>query len=311
MSVAVLCGGVGAARFCAGLAALDPAPATTAIVNVGDDLELHGLRICPDLDTMTYTLAGLNDQVRGWGLRDESFSAMDQLERYGGATWFRLGDRDLAIHLYRTGRLVEGAGIGEVTRELAKRLGISITLVPVSEDRLRTRLELASGEVVDFQEYFVRRGHAVAVRRVRFEGASEARPAPGVLVALEDAQRLIIAPSNPIVSIQPVLAVSAVADVVAKRRDQVVAISPIVGGKALKGPADRLLVELGYEASPLGVARALARYLGTLIIDEVDAHLAPAIEAEGLRCVVTDTVMRDRAAAAALAAVALRTPLEG
>jgi LPPG:FO 2-phospho-L-lactate transferase len=283
-----------------------PPASVTAVVNTGDDMVLHGLAISPDLDTVTYTVAGAIDPERGWGLRDETWQAMATLERYGGATWFGLGDRDLGTHLYRTQRQAEGAPLSTVTGEIARAWGLELTVLPVTDDPLRTMITLAdTGEEIGFQDYFVARRHAVPVKGVRVAGAPEARPAPGVLDAIAGAGTVVVAPSNPIVSIGPVLAVPGVQEAVEARRDTVVAISPLVGGRALKGPADRLLRELGHEKSVVGVARLYAPFTGTLVIDEADADRADEVRAEGLRCVVTDTIMRDPAAAAALSAVAL------
>ncbi len=309
--VAVLCGGVGAARLLAGLVRVVAPENCVAIVNVGDDTEIHGLRICPDLDTITYTLAGASDPERGWGLKGETWAAMTQLEALGGETWFRLGDRDLATHLYRTGRLAQGASLAAVTAEIAAAWGIRVHLLPASEDELRTRLMLADGGEVGFQEYFVRHRHAVAVSAVRFAGAETARPTPGVLESLAHAEALVVAPSNPVVSIGPVLAVPGVAAALARRRDRVVAVSPIVGGRALKGPADRLLRELGEEASVVGVARRLREVAGTLVIDEADAALAGAVEEAGMACRVAPTVMATPERAAALVAVVLEEAARG
>jgi LPPG:FO 2-phospho-L-lactate transferase len=307
--VAVLAGGVGAARLLTGMVRAVPPAEVTAVVNVGDDTVLHGLSISPDLDTVVYTVAGAIDPERGWGLRDESWQAMATLERYGGLTWFGLGDRDLGTHLYRTARLAEGAPLSEVTGEIARAWGLELSVLPVSDDPLRTRLTLAAGDEagseVAFQDYFVRLQHSVPVSAVRFSGASSASPAPGVLAALAAADTVVVAPSNPIVSIGPVVAVPGVLDAVAARRSSVVAVSPLVGGRALKGPADRLMRELGHEDSVVGVARLYAPYVATLVIDTADAGLAGAVEAEGLRCVVTDTIMRDPAATADLCKVAL------
>jgi LPPG:FO 2-phospho-L-lactate transferase len=300
--ITVLAGGVGAARLLAGLVqVVDPAE-VVAVVNVGDDLELHGLAISPDLDTVTYTLAGAIDPERGWGLAGETWQAMDLLGRYGGETWFGLGDRDLGTHLYRTGRRHAGAALSQVTAEIATAWGLGLRLLPVSDDEVRTRVTLqADGEgEISFQEYFVGRQHAVAVESVRFDGAPAARPAPGVLEAIDRASTVVIAPSNPIVSIGPVLAVPGVRDAVAARRADVVAVSPIVAGAALKGPADRLLTELGHESSVVGVARIYAEVAATLVIDSADAELADAVEAEGLRCVVAPTIMSSPEASAAL-----------
>jgi LPPG:FO 2-phospho-L-lactate transferase len=267
---------------------------------------LHGLAISPDLDTVVYTVAGAIDPERGWGLRDESWQAMATLARYGGATWFGLGDRDLGTHLYRTQRTGEGATLSTVTAEIARAWGLDLAVVPVTDDAVRTMITLAgTGEEVAFQDYFVARQHAVPVSSVRFAGADAATPAPGVLDALGRADTVVVAPSNPIVSIGPVLAVPGIREAVTARRDSVVAISPIVGGRALKGPADRLLRELGHDDSVVGVARLYAAIAGTLVIDDADAEHAGAVRATGLRCVVTDTIMRDPAAASALCAVAL------
>ncbi len=281
-----------------GLVRVVPGADITAIVNVGDDTVLHGLHISPDLDTVTYTLAGMDNRDTGWGVAGETWAVMDELARLGGQDWFRLGDRDLATHLFRTGRLRAGEPLSAVTSTLASRRGIAVRLLPVTDDGLRTRVTLAetsalgpAGTEVDFQDYFVRLRHDVAVRGVRFEGADAARPAPGVLEAIRDATSIVVCPSNPVVSIGPVLAVPGVREALVARRARVVAVSPIVAGAALNGPADRLLAELGSEASVVGVARLYAPWVGTLVVDVADAAQAAAVEAEGVRCVVTPTVM--------------------
>jgi LPPG:FO 2-phospho-L-lactate transferase len=303
--IAVLCGGVGAARYLRGLIRVVEPTEVTAVVNTGDDLTLHGLRICPDLDTVTYTLGDGIDPERGWGLTGETWAAMDALDRYGGATWFRLGDRDLATHLFRTGRLHEGAGLAEVAGEVAAGWGVGVRLLPMTEDPVATRFTLRGGEEITFQEYFVHRRHEVPVTAVRFAGVERARPGPGVLDALEAATRVVVAPSNPIVSIGPVVAVPGVRERLEARRDDVVAVSPIIAGAALKGPADRLLDELGEESSVVGVARRYAPFVGTLVVDEADGDRAGEVEAEGVRCVVAPTIMKGPAEAAALAQVTL------
>ena len=286
-----------------------------AVVNTGDDLSLHGLHISPDIDTVVYTLAGLHNRATGWGVATESWTVMGELEALGGETWFRLGDRDLATHLYRTQRLGEGAALHEVTAEIARARGIGVRLLPMSDDPVRTRLVLAedAGDLtrdteVPFQTYFVRLHHAAAVRAVRFDGATAARPAPGMLAAIEEADTIVVCPSNPVVSIGPILAVAGVQEALAARRKQIVAVSPIVAGAALKGPADRLLAELGHESSVVGVARLYAEWVGTLVIDEQDADAADAIESEGVRAIVAPTVMASPQIAAALAAVVLDAP---
>ncbi len=301
--ITALAGGVGAARLLRGLVRVVAPSDITAVVNTGDDTDLHGLHISPDLDTVTYTLAGLNDDERGWGLAGETWAVMGQLERLGGESWFRLGDRDLATHLYRTERLAQGASLSEVTAEIAAALGVAVGLIPMSDDPVRTRLTLLGGPEVAFQEYFVRHRHAVAVESVRFEGAGTARPAPGVLEAIADAETVVVCPSNPIVSVGPLLAVPGIADALASRRADAVAVSPIVDGAALKGPADRLMAELGHEPSVAGVARLYAEFVGTLVVDEADAGRAAEVEACGMRCVVAPTIMRSAGDAAALASL--------
>jgi LPPG:FO 2-phospho-L-lactate transferase len=299
----VLCGGVGAARLLAGIVGVVDPSSVTAIVNVADDVEVHGLRVSPDLDTITYTLGGLNNEATGWGMVDESWRVMDELEVLGGPTWFRLGDRDLATHLYRTGRLARGAPLSVVTAELASRRRVGISLLPVTDDPVATFVTTRAGERLGFQEYFVARRHDVDVARIEFVGAGAARPAPGVLDAIASGSQVVIAPSNPLVSIDPILAVPGVREAVAARRAEVLAVSPIVAGAALKGPADRLLRDLGHEPSALGVARHYRELVGTFVLDERDASLRGEVEALGMRCVVTDTVMADRDRAAALAKV--------
>jgi len=302
---AVLAGGVGAARYLLGALEAFPPSDTTAIVNVGDDTTMHALRISPDLDTCTYTLAGAIDPDRGWGLVDETWQAMETLRTYGGEAWFGLGDRDLGTHLYRTDRLAAGATLTEVTAEIASRWGVRCSLLPVSDDQISTMVTLCDGREITFQEYFVHLAHAVEVASIRFEGIESSHPTPSAMEAIQTADSLVIAPSNPIVSIRPVLDVPGVREAVAARRDRNVAISPIIGGKALKGPADRMLAELGQESSVVGVARIYRDLVSALVIDEVDAHLASAVEAEGVRAVVTPTIMSKPGVAASLARTAV------
>lgn len=306
MVIAVLCGGVGAARFLSGLVqVVDPA-AVVAIVNTGDDTELHGLSISPDLDTITYTLSGRVNAVTGWGLAGDEFTTMDALEALGGDAWFRLGNLDLATHLYRTDRLHAGATLTEVTAELARAFGLELAMLPMSNEAVRTVLDVSDGGgEIAFQDYFVRLRHGVAVSGVRFAGAENALPSPGVIDALTSADVIVIAPSNPVVSIDPILSVPGIRDVLISRRAHVVGISPIVAGAALKGPADRLLVELGGSASAGGVARWFADVCGVLVVDEADADQVTDVEACGMRCVLTPTVMSDPTIAAALARTVL------
>jgi LPPG:FO 2-phospho-L-lactate transferase len=303
--ITALAGGVGAARLLRGLVRIVPRTEITAVVNTGDDTVLHGLTICPDLDTVTYTLAGMNDDERGWGLAGETWTAMEALERLGGESWFRLGDKDLATHLYRTQRLADGAPLSEVTREITAAVGIGARLLPMSDDPVRTRLTLVDGPEIAFQEYFVRRQHSVAVASVRFDGADTCRAAPGVLDALADGDVIVICPSNPVVSIGPLLAVPGIADALRQRRSRVVAVSPIVAGAALKGPADRLMAELGVAPTVVGVAQMYAEVAGTLVIDDADAALADDVEALGLHCIVAPTVMKSVADAERLSTTVL------
>jgi LPPG:FO 2-phospho-L-lactate transferase len=303
--IVALAGGVGAARMLRGILALTDPAEVTAVVNTGDDIVLHGLHISPDIDTITYTLAGAVSDERGWGLEGETWNAMDALARYGGQSWFALGDRDLATHLYRTQRRSEGATLSEVTAEIVRAWGLRLRVLPMSDDRVETRVTVTGEGEMGFQEYFVRRRHSVPVESLRFAGAEVARPGPDVLVAIEQADRVVICPSNPIVSIAPLLAVAGVAHAVRARRADVVAVSPIIAGAALKGPADRLMTELGHEASVVGVARLYAEVAATLVIDEADAGLAGAVEAEGVQALVAPTIMRGAAEAAALAKVVL------
>jgi LPPG:FO 2-phospho-L-lactate transferase len=295
-----------------GLVRVVPPSSVTAIVNVGDDTVLHGLHISPDLDTITYTLAGMDNQETGWGVVGESWVVMEELAQLGGESWFRLGDRDLATHLFRTERLRSGDSLTEVTAAIAARRGIDVRLLPVTDEPVRTMLTLASdtdlgpaGTEVAFQDYFVRLHHDVAVRAVRFAGAESARPSDLVLDALRRAEQIVVCPSNPIVSIGPLLAVPGMPAALTKRRDVITAVSPIVAGAALKGPADRLMAELGVESSVVGVARLYAPWVSTLVIDEADRASASAVEAEGVRCVVAPTVMSSPERAAALAELVL------
>ena len=303
--ICVLAGGVGAARFLTGLVRVTEPEQIAVIANVGDDTILHGLHVSPDLDTLVYTLADAINPETGWGRRGETWNAMASLEHYGGETWFRLGDLDLGTHLYRTARLGQGATLGEVTAEIARAWELALDILPVTDDRLSTMVSRPDGTEISFQDYFVRLAHDVEVTAVRFDGADQARPGPGVLDTLARAETIVIAPSNPLVSIGPLLAVADVADSIASRRRSTVAISPIVAGAAIKGPAANMMRELGHEASALGVARLYRDLAGAMIIDQADAGLAEAIEDLGMQIVVTDTIMSDPSVAADLALTAL------
>ena len=304
--ICVLAGGVGAARLLNGLKDVVPAEEITAIVNTGDDAIMHGLYICPDIDTVTYTLAGVNNIETGWGLKGETWLAMESLEKLGGKTWFNLGDRDLATHMYRTDRLSEGAGLKEITAEITSAMGICVNLLPMSENRVETMVTLLeSGDEISFQEYFVKHRHDVPISSVRFNGSAEAQATPEVVDAIKDAEIIIIAPSNPLVSIAPIFSITEISDAVKARKKDVVAVSPIIAGAALKGPADRLLNELGHEASVEGVAKYYQDWISTLVIDTADFDSAKAIESLGVNCVVTETVMSDSQIAASLGSTLL------
>jgi len=316
--IMVMAGGVGAARFLAGLMQVAQPSRVVTIVNTGDDTELHGLSISPDIDTVTYTLAGAIDPERGWGLAGETWRAMEALERFqtvrpegshAAPQWFNLGDTDLATHFYRTARLREGATLADVTTEIRQAFGLALTVLPMTNDSVRTMVHL-DDSVVSFQEYFVRLRHNVPVKAVDFVGASTAQFIDPTL--FDTASSIVIAPSNPIVSIGPIRAIPSVEESLVARRDDVVAISPIVAGAALKGPADRMLTELGHEPTAVGVARLYAPICATLIIDQQDEHLVDAVEREGVRCIATDTIMSKTGVAAALARTAvMTTPRQG
>jgi LPPG:FO 2-phospho-L-lactate transferase len=302
--VTVLAGGVGGARFLQGLVeVVDPA-AVTIVGNVGDDLEPYGLHVSPDLDTVLYTLTGRIDADRGWGVRGDTPRALEQARALGAEAWFWLGDLDLGLHLARTEMLHAGLPLHAATARLAAAMGLEATLLPATDDRLRTMVTIPGGEV-DFQTYYVRRGHGDPVSRIRFEGADTARPAPGVLEAIAAADVIVIAPSNPFISIDPILAVPGIRGAVAARRDRVVAVSPIVAGRALRGPAAGMLETLGHETSVVGVAELYRSLAGTLVIDEEDAPAAARVERLGLRARVTATVMANVDASSALAAQTL------
>ena len=309
MKVVELAGGVGGAKLAEGLAA-HLGEDLTVVVNTGDDLELHGLAIWPDHDTVAYTLAGLDDEVRGWGLRDETWTVMDGLAALGDDPWFRLGDRDLATHVWRTDRLRAGTRPTDIALELRERLGIAPTILPMADQPVRTEV-LTDDGWLEFQEYFVHRDQAPEVREVRFRGIDGARPTPEVLAAIDEADIIVIAPSNPVVSIGPILGVPGMREALKARRDgrtgehrrgvPIVAVSGIIGGKALKGPADRMLASLGEVSSAVGVAARYGDLITKFVIDDIDAALLPAIELLGLHTLVTDTIMGDDASRARLA----------
>ncbi|CAB5028696.1 unannotated protein [freshwater metagenome] len=305
--ICVVSGGVGAARFLRGAQHAIAHNKLMTIVNTGDDTVMHGLSISPDLDTVTYTVSESIDPERGWGLANETFVTMENLARFtdvrpaqslAGESWFGLGNRDLATHFYRTTRLAEGATLAEVTAEITQAFGIGFRVLPMTNARVSTMVTLVDGSEISFQEYFVKLRHSVAIQSVRFAGITEAS-ALG-LNDMSSADAVIIAPSNPIVSIGPMRALKDFDATLAARRDTVVAISPIVAGAALKGPADRMMSELGHEPSVVGVARLYAPIASTLVIDTADEHLISAVEREGMRCVATNTIMKTAEISAAL-----------
>jgi LPPG:FO 2-phospho-L-lactate transferase len=299
VKVVVLSGGVGGARFLRGVVdAVDPAD-VTAIVNVGDDLEVLGLAVSPDIDSVVYALAGLSDDERGWGRADETWNALATVEALGGEAWFRLGDRDLGLHLVRTQALRAGAPLSQVTAQVTAALGLEPTILPATDNPLRTWLDTPNGSF-DFQHWFVARAHRDPVDRVRVEGAADARPAPGVLDALHEADLILIAPSNPYVSIGPILAVERIRSALERRRVPSVAVSPLIGGKAVKGPAADMLARLGGGTSAAHVAQCYPGLIDALVIDEADAG-----GDAGVRTIVTKTLMRDAASRRALAEAAL------
>jgi LPPG:FO 2-phospho-L-lactate transferase len=301
MNVAVLSGGVGGARFLRGLVeVVDPA-GVTVIGNVGDDIEILGLHVSPDLDSILYTLAGLGDEERGWGRADETWNALESVERFGGTSWFRLGDRDLGLHLVRTEAVRGGEPLSSITAALAERAGIGIALLPATDDPLRTWIETPAG-VFPFQVWFVDRGHRDEVDAVRYEGADDARPAPGVIEALDAADLILFAPSNPYVSIGPILAVRELEEAIRRRSVPAVAVSPLIGGRAVKGPADRMLARLAGGTSPAHVASCYGDVIDVLVVDEADAH---DLENLAVRPVVAQTLMSDRDARRRLAEAVL------
>jgi LPPG:FO 2-phospho-L-lactate transferase len=302
VNVVALSGGVGGARFVRGLVEVVGAPAVTVVGNVGDDLEVLGVHVSPDLDSIVYALAGLNDERRGWGRADETWNALATVSELGGESWFALGDRDLGVHLVRTQALRAGEPLSSVTARIARAFGVETALLPATDDRLRTWIATEAGEL-SFQEWFVARGHLDEVDGLRFEGAEAAVAAPGVLAALAAADLILIAPSNPYVSVQPILAVSQIRRAIERRRVPCVAVSPLIGGRAVKGPADRMLGRLAGGTSPRHVAACYGGLIDALVIDDADAD-----DVDGLgdvRPIVTRTLMSGPAARRRLAEAAL------
>jgi len=289
--VTCLAGGVGAARFLQGLLRVVPEERLTVIVNTGDDIELYGLHISPDIDIVTYTLTGVVDEEKGWGVGGDTFRCLEMLRRYGHEAWFNLGDMDLATHIDRTHLLERGLTLSEVTGRHSSALGLKVRILPMSDDRFETHIETEEGRM-HFQEYLVKRGARDAVTGVSFKGAEEARPAPGVIDSIIDSRAVIVCPSNPIVSIGTILAVRGVRKALRKTDAMIAAVSPIVGGAPIKGPADKLMLGLGIEVSAYGVAELYRDFLDIMVIDTVDEAERPRIEALGLDVIATNTVMR-------------------
>ena len=301
MKVVVLSGGVGGARFLRGLVdVVDPSD-VTVIGNVGDDLDVLGLAVSPDLDSILYALTGLADEERGWGRADETWNALETVANLGGESWFRLGDRDLGLHLVRTQTLRDGGTLTHATRTIADALGLRVTLLPATDDPLRTWIHTPAG-AFPFQTWFVARGHSDEVDAIRYEGAENAKPAPGTIEALDAADLILFAPSNPYVSIGPILAVAGIEDAIRRRTAPAVAVSPLIGGRAVKGPADRMLARLAGGTSPAHVASCYGDLIDVLVVDEADAH---DVENLAVRPVVTKTLMSDREARRRLAEAVL------
>jgi LPPG:FO 2-phospho-L-lactate transferase len=304
-SVVCLAGGVGAARFLDGLARVYPPEKITAIVNTGDDLDYLGVHISPDLDIVTYSLAGIVDKEKGYGIDGDTYNCMTQLERYAAETWFRIGDRDFATHLLRTAFLQQGFTMSELTEKIRSLLGVKVRILPMSDQLIATKIKTSHG-LLDFQEYFVKRKFVDNVEDVTYEGASVALPAPGVTESIEKAGAIVLCPSNPILSIGPILAVPGIRNALAKTEGRILGISPIVGGKAIKGPLDRIMRHLGLEVSPLGVAQLYKGLLRGFLIDDVDKTLASKIGGLGMKVTMTQTIMDSTEARARLAEAALQ-----
>ena len=303
--ITVLAGGVGAARFLEGLVQVVAPSEVTVIVNTADDEEFFGLHVSPDIDTVNYTLAGRVNPEHGWGLAGDSFHCLEALARLGHDTWFRLGDADLATHIHRTSLLRQGRSLSEATASIAAAFGLTTAVLPMSDDPVRTEVATPAG-VLPFQEYFVRRGFQDPVQGLRIQGVESARPAPGVVESVMGADAIILAPSNPLVSIGPILAVPGIREALVASEAPVAAVSPIVGGRALKGPADRMMAGLGLEVSAKGVAELYRDFLDIMVLDGADRALAPQIQSLGIAPVVTNTVMSSASDKAALAAATLR-----
>jgi LPPG:FO 2-phospho-L-lactate transferase len=292
-TITALAGGVGASKLLLGLYDVVDPQALTIVVNTGDDITLHGLKISPDLDIVTYTLAGIVDEKKGWGFRGETFHTLKRLAALGRPQWFNLGDRDLATHIHRTAMLDEGKSLTDAAESIRAALGVKSRVLPMSNDPVPTIIETDEGPL-HFQEYLVKRGAEPVVRGIRFAGVEKARPAPNVLDAIRKADRVVICPSNPLISIGPILAVPGIRDALRARKKDVIAVCPIVGGKSLKGPSDKMLAQLGHESSALGVAKLYCDFTGTFVIDPADKSRASAIRSLGMQVAIVSTVMKTR-----------------
>ena len=296
---------MGAARFLDGLTQIYPPEKITVIVNTGDDLEYLGAYISPDLDIVTYTLAGIVDPERGWGIKGDTYNCMDQLDHYSAETWFRIGDRDFATHLLRTAYLEQGFSLTEATEKIRTLLGVKVKILPMSDEKVATKIKTPSG-LLDFQEYFVKRKFADKVIDVTYEGAAQAIPGEGVLTALKSSEAIILCPSNPILSIGPILAIPGIREALGKSSGRIVGVSPIVGGRSMKGPLDRIMESLGLEVSPYGVAQLFRGFLDGFVIDNQDRSLTSRIQGLGMKVAVTNTVMDSAEAKAGLASETIK-----
>ena len=304
-AITCLAGGVGAARFLEGLASIFPAEKITVIVNTGDDLQYLGCHVSPDLDIITYTLAGLADPEKGWGIQDDTYNCLDQLERYSAETWFKIGDRDFATHLLRTAFFQQGFHLSEITEKIRASLNVKVQILPMTDQIVATKIKTPRG-ILEFQEYFVKRKFQDEVQDVTYEGASLATPAPGVIPAIEKTDLIIICPSNPILSIGPILAIPGIRDSISKTRAKIVGISPIVAGKAVKGPLDKMMESLGLEVSPFGVAQLYAGLMKGYVIDQLDKSVSSKVAGLGVKVLATNTMMTSAQSRAQLATDTIR-----
>jgi LPPG:FO 2-phospho-L-lactate transferase len=304
--ITVLAGGVGAARYLQGLIGIIPERNITIIVNTGDDAEFFGLHVSPDIDTILYTLKNMADKKKGWGIKGDSFNCLNMLKKYGYETWFKLGDKDLALNIYRTQLLRKGFTLSEATKKISKRLGLNLEILPMTNDKFVTKIETPS-ETIHFQEYFVKRHAMDEVVDVKFEGVNEAQPGPNVINSILNSDAIIICPSNPIVSIGTILSVKGVKQALKETSAKIVAISPIVGGKTIKGPADKMMQGMGLEASAFGVAELYKDFLNSIVIDQIDETEKTRIEELGINVIVTNTIMRTLEDKIQLARVTLRS----